>query len=111
MGYCCRIFTPVQPVHPAALLRDFLSGAYMRASSANQQYIKQIGTTGVARKTQRVGGYGPRPHKSNSQWTNDRIVDHKPLRTARTWRMSILWPLSTAGPTLKSAPHARPGNL
>jgi hypothetical protein len=28
MGYCCRIFTPVQPVYPAASLRDFLSGAY-----------------------------------------------------------------------------------
>jgi hypothetical protein len=25
---CCRIFTPVQPVCPAASLRDFLSGAY-----------------------------------------------------------------------------------
>jgi hypothetical protein len=28
MGYCCRIFTPVQPDYPAASLRDFLSGAY-----------------------------------------------------------------------------------
>jgi hypothetical protein len=28
MDYCCRIFTPVQPVYPAASLRDFLSGAY-----------------------------------------------------------------------------------
>src|ERR1700724_3787226 len=27
MGYCCRIFTPVQPVYPAASLRDFLSAA------------------------------------------------------------------------------------
>jgi hypothetical protein len=27
MGYCCRIFTPAQPVYPAASLRDFLSGA------------------------------------------------------------------------------------
>ena len=27
MGYCCRIFTPVQPVYPAASVRDFLSGA------------------------------------------------------------------------------------
>jgi hypothetical protein len=28
MGYCCRIFTPVQPVYPAAAsVRDFLSGA------------------------------------------------------------------------------------
>ena len=25
---CCRIFTPVQPVYPAASRRDFLSGAY-----------------------------------------------------------------------------------
>jgi len=32
MGYCCRIFTPVQPVYPAASLRDFLSGAYSRRS-------------------------------------------------------------------------------
>src|ERR1700694_1224875 len=28
MGYCCRIFTPAQPVYPAASVRDFLSGAY-----------------------------------------------------------------------------------
>src|ERR1700686_3411039 len=28
MGYCCRIFTPVQPPYPAGSLRDFLSGAY-----------------------------------------------------------------------------------
>jgi hypothetical protein len=27
-GHCCRIFTPAQPVYPAASLRDFLSGAY-----------------------------------------------------------------------------------
>jgi homogentisate 1,2-dioxygenase len=27
MGYCCRIFTPVQPVYPAASVRDFVSGA------------------------------------------------------------------------------------
>jgi hypothetical protein len=27
MGYCRRIFTPAQPVYPAASLRDFLSGA------------------------------------------------------------------------------------
>jgi hypothetical protein len=27
MGYCCRIFTPMQPVYPATLLGDFLSGA------------------------------------------------------------------------------------
>ena len=27
MGHCCRIFTPVQPVYPAASVRDFLSGA------------------------------------------------------------------------------------
>src|ERR1019366_929346 len=26
-GHCCRIFTPAQPVYPAASLRDFLSGA------------------------------------------------------------------------------------
>jgi hypothetical protein len=32
MGYCCRIFTPVQPVYPAASVRDFLSGAYIRVS-------------------------------------------------------------------------------
>ncbi|MGB8411466.1 MAG: FkbM family methyltransferase [Candidatus Binatus sp.] len=25
---CCRIFTPAQPVYPAASVRDFLSGAY-----------------------------------------------------------------------------------
>ena len=30
MGYCCRIFTPVQPVYPAASVRDFLSGALRR---------------------------------------------------------------------------------
>jgi hypothetical protein len=30
MGYCCRIFTPVQPVYPAASVRDFLSGAYSK---------------------------------------------------------------------------------
>jgi hypothetical protein len=30
MGYCCRIFTPAQPAYPAASLRDFLSGAYIR---------------------------------------------------------------------------------
>ena len=30
MGYCCRIFTPAQPVYPAASVRDFLSGAYRR---------------------------------------------------------------------------------
>jgi len=29
MGYCCRIFTPVQPVYPAASVWDFLSGALM----------------------------------------------------------------------------------
>jgi hypothetical protein len=28
MGYCCRIFTPAQPVYPAASMRDFLSGAH-----------------------------------------------------------------------------------
>jgi hypothetical protein len=28
MGYCCRIFTPAQPVYPVASMRDFLSGAY-----------------------------------------------------------------------------------
>jgi hypothetical protein len=28
MGYCCRIFSPAQPVYPAASVRDFLSGAY-----------------------------------------------------------------------------------
>ena len=31
MGYCCRIFTPAQPVYPAASVRDFLSGAYTSA--------------------------------------------------------------------------------
>jgi hypothetical protein len=31
MGYCCRIFTPVQPVYPAASVRDFLSGALTEA--------------------------------------------------------------------------------
>ena len=29
MGHCCRIFTPAQPVYPAASVRDFLSGALM----------------------------------------------------------------------------------
>jgi magnesium chelatase family protein len=33
MGYCCRIFTPAQPVYPAASLRDFLSGAYRSGPS------------------------------------------------------------------------------
>jgi len=28
MGYCCRIFSPAQPVYPVASVRDFLSGAY-----------------------------------------------------------------------------------
>ena len=35
MGYRCRIFTPAQPVCPAASLRDFLSGAYSYAKAAN----------------------------------------------------------------------------
>jgi hypothetical protein len=33
-GHCCRIFTPAQPVYPAASLRDFLSGAYTSAIGA-----------------------------------------------------------------------------
>ncbi len=32
MGYCCRIFTPVQPVYPAASVRDFVSGALTHRS-------------------------------------------------------------------------------
>jgi hypothetical protein len=31
MGYCCRIFTPVQPVYPTASVKDFVSGALRRA--------------------------------------------------------------------------------
>jgi Rieske oxygenase family protein len=31
MGYCCRIFTPVQPAYPAASVRDFVSGALTRS--------------------------------------------------------------------------------
>jgi glycogen phosphorylase len=34
MGYCCRIFTPVQPVYSAASVRDFLSGALKRVMNS-----------------------------------------------------------------------------
>jgi hypothetical protein len=40
MGYCCRIFTPVQPVYPAASLRDFLSGAYTKLSAIYDRSLK-----------------------------------------------------------------------
>src|SRR3984893_18103737 len=36
MGYCCRIFTPAQPVYPAASVRDFLSGAYTFSEAREQ---------------------------------------------------------------------------
>jgi hypothetical protein len=41
MGHCCRIFTPAQPVYPAASVRDFLSGALRRTSATTAStYVK-----------------------------------------------------------------------
>ena len=70
MGYCCRIFTPVQPVPPAASVRDFLFGAlklrelleridrlikeYMRASIPEQLAFLEAEITAAKEKLQRI---------------------------------------------------------
>ena len=45
MGYCCRIFSPAQPVYPAASVRDFLSGAYrsMKSNLWSQPFLRPGG--------------------------------------------------------------------
>ena len=45
MGYCCRIFTPVQPVYPAASVRDFVSGALIGAAISD--YYPKISLSGA----------------------------------------------------------------
>jgi hypothetical protein len=42
MGHCCRIFTPVQPVYPAASVRDFLSGALNSEYSSHATRLAKL---------------------------------------------------------------------
>jgi hypothetical protein len=54
MGYCCRIFTPVQPVYPAAPLRDFLSGAYSLYVGNRIRHIRTLQPLEASRATAEV---------------------------------------------------------
>ena len=53
MGYCCRIFTPVQPDYPAASLRDFLSGAHTLPNAG--QNVANFSVASTERFTDRSG--------------------------------------------------------
>ena len=54
MGYCCRIFTPAQPVYPAASVRDFLSGVYTQALEALVTRRRQLIEMLTAEKNRRA---------------------------------------------------------
>ncbi len=62
MGYCCRIFTPVQPVYPAASVRDFVSGALTLDSDLLiVTQAENISTTEMEHLVRSEGGiYDPR---------------------------------------------------
>ena len=64
MGYCCRIFTPVQPVYPAASVRDFVSGALNllagRARSIGEIARREHLTARHVRRVMRLAFLAPR---------------------------------------------------
>src|SRR4029450_5162875 len=55
--------------------RRTYSAARSRGDSAARRHVREVASDGEQ---------GCRRRTRNNQWTNDRIFDHRPLRTART---------------------------